>query len=84
MSTTEDKKEIEMSADSEMDRLKALETANGGIKKAFDSQLQKNQQNEQIFVRLSAFLDEILKSTARTTYLATMAKDIIDGRNLQQ
>ena len=82
---TSEQKELEDNATAnEIERLKSLETANEGIKKAFDSQLQKNQQNEQIFVRLSAFLDEILKSTARTTYLATMAKDIIDGRNMQQ
>lgn len=83
MSTTEET-ENKAAADNEMDRLKALETANGGIKKALDAQMQKNQQNEQTFIRLSAMLGELLAVNARTTYIATMIKDIIDGRNLQQ
>lgn len=87
MSITEDKEIENMitgATDSEIERLKTLETANEGIKKAMDAQIQKNQINDQIFQRISAFLDEILKTTARTTYLVTMAKDIIDGRNQPQ
>lgn len=80
-----EQKELEDNATAnEIERLKSLETANEGIKKALDAQIQKNQINDQIFMRISAFLDEILKTTARTTYLVTMAKDIIDGRNQPQ
>ena len=80
-----EQKELEDNATAnEIERLKSLETANEGIKKAMDAQIQKNQINDQIFQRISAFLDEILKTTARTTYLVTMAKDIIDGRNQPQ
>ena len=80
-----EQKELEDNATAnEIERLKSLETANEGIKKALDAQIQKNQINDQIFQRISAFLDEILKTTARTTYLVTMAKDIIDGRNEPQ
>ena len=80
-----EQKELEDNATAnEIERLKSLETANEGIKKALDAQIQKNQINDQIFMRISAFLDEILKTTARTTYLATMAKDIVDGRNQPQ
>ena len=80
-----EQKELEDNATAnEIERLKSLETANEGIKKALDAQIQKNQINDQIFMRISAFLDEILKTTARTTYLVTMAKDIIDGRNEPQ
>ena len=80
-----EQKELEDNATAnEIERLKSLETANEGIKKAMDAQIQKNQINDQIFQRISAFLDEILKTTARTTYLVTMAKDIIDGRNEPQ
>ena len=80
-----EQKELEDNATAnEIERLKSLETANEGIKKALDAQIQKNQINDQIFQRISAFLDEILKTTARTTYLVTMAKDIIDGRNQPQ
>ena len=85
MTSDEQQKELEDNATAnEIERLKSLETANDGIKKALDAQIQKNQINDQIFQRISAFLDEILKTTARTTYLATMAKDIIDGRNQPQ
>lgn len=80
-----EQKELEDNATAnEIERLKSLETANEGIKKALDAQIQKNQINDQIFQRISAFLDEILKTTARTTYLVTMAKDIVDGRNQPQ
>ena len=85
MTSDEQQKELEDNATAnEIERLKSLETANEGIKKAMDAQIQKNQINDQIFQRISAFLDEILKTTARTTYLVTMAKDIIDGRNEPQ
>ena len=80
-----EQKELEDNATAnEIERLKSLETTNEGIKKALDAQIQKNQINDQIFMRISAFLDEILKTTARTTYLVTMVKDIIDGRNQPQ
>ena len=65
----------------EIQRLKFLETENGTIRNQLNQALQKNQNNEQIFLRISAFLDEILRTTARTTYLATMAKDIVDNRS---
>jgi hypothetical protein len=85
MTSDEQQKELEDNATAnEIERLKSLETANEGIKKALDAQIQKNQINDQIFMRISAFLDEILKTTARTTYLATMAKDIVDNRNQSQ
>jgi hypothetical protein len=82
MSTDEQQKEIEdKTAQDEIARLKMLETQNDSIKKALESQLQKNQNNEQIFIRLSALLGELVALSNRTTYVATMVKDIIDGRN---
>jgi hypothetical protein len=82
MSTEENQKEIEdKTAQDEIARLKMLETQNDSIKKALESQLQKNQNNEQIFIRLSALLGELVALSNRTTYVATMVKDIIDGRN---
>jgi hypothetical protein len=82
MSTEENQKEIEdKTAADEIQRLKMLETQNDSIKKALESQLQKNQNNEQIFIRLSALLGELVALSNRTTYVATMVKDIIDGRN---
>jgi hypothetical protein len=78
----EQQKEIEdKTAQDEIARLKMLETQNDSIKKALESQLQKNQNNEQIFIRLSALLGELVALSNRTTYVATMVKDIIDGRN---
>jgi hypothetical protein len=82
MSTEENQKEIEdKTAQDEIQRLKMLETQNDSIKKALETQLQKNQNNEQIFIRLSALLGELVALSNRTTYVATMVKDIIDGRN---
>jgi hypothetical protein len=82
MSTEENQKEIEdKTAQDEIARLKMLETQNDSIKKALETQLQKNQNNEQIFIRLSALLGELVTLSNRTTYVATMVKDIIDGRN---
>jgi uncharacterized protein YigA (DUF484 family) len=68
---------------SEDDQKEILETQNDSIKKALETQLQKNQNNEQIFIRLSALLGELVALSNRTTYVATMVKDIIDGRNQQ-
>jgi hypothetical protein len=80
----DDQKEIEdKTAQDEIQRLKMLETQNDSIKKALETQLQKNQNNEQIFIRLSALLGELVALSNRTTYVATMVKDIIDGRNQQ-
>jgi hypothetical protein len=82
MSTDEQQKEIQdKTAEDEIARLKMLETQNDSIKKALESQLQKNQNSEQIFIRLSALLGELVALSNRTTYVATMVKDIIDGRN---
>ena len=77
----EDKTIEDKSVADEIQRLKFLETENGTIRQQLNQALQKSQNSEQIFIRISAFLDEILKTTARTTYLATMAKDIVDNRN---
>ena len=78
----EAQKEIEdKTTEDEIQRLKMLEVQNNTIQQQLSQALQKNQINDQIFQRISAFLDEILKTTARTTYLATMAKDIVDNRN---
>jgi hypothetical protein len=81
MSTDEQKEIEDKTAQDEIARLKMLETQNDSIKKALESQLQKNQNNEQIFIRLSALLGELVALSNRTTYVATMVKDIIDGRN---
>ena len=78
----EAQKEIDdKTTEDEIQRLKMLEVQNNTIQQQLSQALQKNQINDQIFQRISAFLDEILKTTARTTYLATMAKDIVDNRN---
>ena len=78
----EAQKEIDdKTTEDEIQRLKMLEVQNNTIQQQLSQALQKNQINDQIFQRISAFLDEILKTTARTTYLATMAKDIVDNRS---
>ena len=78
----EAQKEIDdKTTEDEIQRLKMLEVQNNTIQQQLSQALQKNQINDQVFQRISAFLDEILKTTARTTYLATMAKDIVDNRN---
>lgn len=79
MSTDEQQKEIEdKSAADEIARLKMHDDS---IKKALDTQLQRNQQNELVFNKMSALLGELLTVNARTTYIATMLKDIVDSRN---
>ena len=78
---SEDKEIEETTANNEMDRLKNLEAQNNSMKEALQVQMQKNQAYEQIFARMSAFLGEILATTARTTYVATIIKDILDNRN---
>lgn len=72
----------EMQVQDEIQRLKDLETQNNNMQKNLRDQMAKNQQNEQIFLRTSAFLEEINKAAARITYMTTMIKDIIDNRNL--
>ena len=86
MSTSEEQiKELNDNATAdEIERLKALEAQAGGIKKALDLQIQRNQQSEQIFIKVSALMNELLALNARTTYVATMIKDIVDNRNQQQ
>lgn len=86
-SSTEDQKEkeiIDKTATDEVERLKNIESQNNIIKQSLDGYTARLQHYDQIFARISAFLDEVLKANARTTYLVTMAKDIIDSRNVQQ
>jgi hypothetical protein len=75
-----EKKEIDISTDNEMDRLKDMKD-DGATNDALKAQMAKVQNYEAILVRISAFLDEILKTNHRSTYMITMAKDIIDNRN---
>lgn len=73
--------ETNKEAENEIVRLKDLENQNNAMKQQLQVAMQKNQANEQVFMRISAFLGEILALNARTTYVATMIKDIVDNRN---
>lgn len=68
-------------AESEIVRLKDLENQNNNIKQQLQIAMQKNQNYEQTFNRISGLLGELLAHNARTTYLATMINDIIASRN---
>ena len=78
----EENKEIEdKSAADEIQRLKFLETENNTIRQQLNQQVKKNQENEQVFLRVSGLLNELLALSHRTTYVATMVRDIVDNRN---
>lgn len=82
MSDKEEEGQIENTIQDEVQRLKDMETQNNDIQRILNAQMDKNQNYEQIFLKISALLGEVLKSTAQTTYIITMAKDIIDNRNI--